>query len=346
MTAPSAPTPSGYLANDGVAYERFLGRWTQRLAEPFLDFADVPPEGDLLDVGCGTGSVSLAMAARWPTRRIIGVDLSEAYLATARVRGQGSGAAVRFERADATRLPYASGAFIGSLAQLVLTFVADADAAAGEMRRVVRPGGVVAACVWDFRGGVVYHRLFWDTAGGIYQTGARARDRPFSRRMGRPGGPPGVVQPRGRRGRQCDGAALIKASDVVAAKADAVAGLPPAQSCEGGIRFRAEPSRQAARRAAVLSAPGEEDGLPIDGLGYYLFVVSHAEPQKPIEVLAKLISDSAASTLARCSAHAIADRLRRRARKSGFRIDRQVVELSGNMCRVQGDNTIAVSKDE
>src|SRR5260221_13218267 len=88
MTAPSAPTPSGYLANDGVAYERFLGRWTQRLAEPFLDFADVPPEGDLLDVGCGTGSLSLAMAARWPSRRIIGVDLSEACLAAARVHAR------------------------------------------------------------------------------------------------------------------------------------------------------------------------------------------------------------------------------------------------------------------
>ena len=188
MTAPSAPAPSSYRADDGAAYERFLGRWTRRLAEPFLDFAGVPQEGDLLDVGCGTGSLSLAMATRWPSRRIVGVDLSEAYLAAARVRGQGSGDAVRFERADATRLPYASGAFVGSLAQLVLNFVADAGAAAAEMQRVVRPGGVMAACVWDFRGGLVYQRLFWDTAAGIDPDAADARDRLFSGAMALPDG--------------------------------------------------------------------------------------------------------------------------------------------------------------
>jgi SAM-dependent methyltransferase len=200
MSAPSAPAPSGYRADDGAAYERFLGRWTQRLAEPFLDFADVPPEGDLLDVGCGTGSLSLAMAARWPRRRITGVDLSEAYLAAARLRGQGSGDAVRFERADATRLPYPSGAFSGSLAQLVCNFVADADAAAGEMRRVVRPGGVVAACVWDFRGGLVYQRLFWDTAAGVDPDAADARDRLFSGAMARPDGLLEVFRRRGLSG--------------------------------------------------------------------------------------------------------------------------------------------------
>jgi SAM-dependent methyltransferase len=188
MTAPSAPAPLGYRADNGAAYERFLGRWTRHLAEPFLDFAEVPPEGDLLDVGCGTGSLTLAMAARWPTRRIIGVDVSEAYLAAA--RAQGGGAAVRFEQGDATRLPGASGAFGASLAQLVLNFVADVDAAIGEMRRVVRPGGVVAACVWDFRGGLVYQRLFWDTAAGIDPAAAAARDRLFSGAMALPDGLP------------------------------------------------------------------------------------------------------------------------------------------------------------
>jgi SAM-dependent methyltransferase len=176
--------PSGYRANDGAAYERFLGRWTRRLAEPFLDFADVAPDGDLLDVGCGTGSLSLAMAARWPTRRVIGVDPSDAYLAAARAHGS----AARFERADATRLPYASGTFGASLAQLVLNFVADADTAIGEMRRVVRPGGVAAACVWDFRGGLVYQRLFWDTAAGVDPAAADARDRLFSGAMAVPDG--------------------------------------------------------------------------------------------------------------------------------------------------------------
>jgi SAM-dependent methyltransferase len=55
---------SSYHATDGAAYEVFLGRWTRRLAEPLLDFAEFPDAGRLLDVGCGTGALATAMAAR------------------------------------------------------------------------------------------------------------------------------------------------------------------------------------------------------------------------------------------------------------------------------------------
>jgi hypothetical protein len=61
-------------ASDGAAYEIFLGRWTRHLAEAMLDFAGFGAAGARLDVGCGTGSLTGAMARRWPGRRIIGID--------------------------------------------------------------------------------------------------------------------------------------------------------------------------------------------------------------------------------------------------------------------------------
>jgi SAM-dependent methyltransferase len=177
---------STYQANDGAAYELFLGRWTQRLAVPFLTFADFPADGDLLDVGCGTGSLAFAMAGRWPSRRIVGVDVADPYITFARSKAIG-GAPV-FEGADACAVPYDDGSFAGAAAQLVLNFIPDPLLAVCEMRRVTRPGGVVAAAVWDFRGGLVYQRLFWDTACGIDPAARVVRDRLFAAPLALPDG--------------------------------------------------------------------------------------------------------------------------------------------------------------
>src|SRR5262245_32528118 len=175
-----------YQATDGAAYEVFLGRRSRRLAERLLDFAAFADDGALLDVGCGTGSLTGTMAARWPQRRIVGVDFSEAFLAFARSRGLGE--AVVFEHGDATALPYDDGAFIGCATQLVLNFISNCDAAVAEMRRVTRRDGIVAAAVLDFRGGAVFHRLFWDTACGIDPQAIERRARVLSSKPGLPGG--------------------------------------------------------------------------------------------------------------------------------------------------------------
>ena len=82
-------SPDVYQATDGAAYEVFLGRRSRRLAEKLLDFAAFADDGALLDVGCGTGSLTGAIAARWPQRRIVGVDFSEAFLEFARSRELG-----------------------------------------------------------------------------------------------------------------------------------------------------------------------------------------------------------------------------------------------------------------
>jgi SAM-dependent methyltransferase len=172
-----------YHASDGAAYERFLGRWTQRLAEPFIAFANPPAATRALDVGCGTGSVALALARRG---QAAGIDAARPYVDYARAR-PGAGA-IAFEVGDARRLPYPDGAFGAALAQLVLNFVPDAAGALAEMMRVTAPGGTVAANVWDFRGGLVYQRLFWDTAAGIDPDAAAARDRLFAAPLALPDG--------------------------------------------------------------------------------------------------------------------------------------------------------------
>jgi len=71
--------------SDGAAY----GRWTDRLAEAFIDFAGLPRDGDLLDVGCGTSALAIALAKRWPTRCVVGIDLAEPFISYARARRAG-----------------------------------------------------------------------------------------------------------------------------------------------------------------------------------------------------------------------------------------------------------------
>jgi SAM-dependent methyltransferase len=177
---------STYHASSGEAYERFLGRWTRRLAAPFVEFANPPAAGELLDVGCGTGSVAAALVGRFPGRRVVGIDIAEPYVSYA--LSQVSIDGVSFELGDATRLRWQDGHFTAALSQLVLNFIPNCEAAAREMRRVTRRGGVLAAAVWDFRGGLVYQRLFWDTAVGVDPAAAATRDRLYSGALALPDG--------------------------------------------------------------------------------------------------------------------------------------------------------------
>ena len=184
-------TPSStYRASDGGAYERFLGRWSRRLAASFAEFARSPDHGRVVDVGCGTGSLALALADRRTANNVAGIDIAAPYIAFARSRPGTAG--IGFAVGDARRLPYADGGFAAALAQLALNFVPNATRAAREMRRVVQPGGVVAAAVWDFRGGLVFQRLFWDTAAGLDPGAGAARDRLFSGPLALPDGLPAL----------------------------------------------------------------------------------------------------------------------------------------------------------
>lgn len=177
---------SSYQASDGAAYERFIGRWSRRVADRLAADVTVPPDGPLLDVGCGTGSVTAALRARHPGRRIVGVDVSDAYLAFARRRPDCAG--VEFVHGDAQELGFPDATFAAAYALIALNFMADPLEAAREMVRVVRPGGAVIAAAWDFRGGLVYQRLLWDTAAGIDPKAAETRARIFANPLAKPDG--------------------------------------------------------------------------------------------------------------------------------------------------------------
>jgi SAM-dependent methyltransferase len=127
------------------AYDRFMGRYSTRLAAPFADFAGVRDGMRVVDVGCGPGALTRVLVERLGADAVAAVDPSESFVASARERHPG----VEVRQAPAEALPFADGAFDGALAQLVVHFMADPVAGLREMSRVTRPGGVVAACTWD-----------------------------------------------------------------------------------------------------------------------------------------------------------------------------------------------------
>ena len=157
----------------GVAYERFMGRWSRRLAPLMASFAAVQPEDRVLDVGCGTGALSCAVADAVRSARILGVDPATAFVAQARLDAPTD--RLRFVAGDAQHLPFADGSFDRVVSLLALNFVPDPARALREIIRVTRPGGVIAAAVWDYGEGMQMLRAFWDEA-GAGDPAAAARD--------------------------------------------------------------------------------------------------------------------------------------------------------------------------
>jgi SAM-dependent methyltransferase len=153
--------PSNFVAKGADGYEAIMGRWSRRLAVPFLDFSGVPSRGRVLDAGCGTGSLTLALAAHPDLAAIEALDFEENFVAALRKRSTDS--RIRAQHGDVCALPYGDGEFDGVYSLLVLHFVSDPHQAVREMRRVLRPGATAAATVWDNYGGMPSWRLFWDT---------------------------------------------------------------------------------------------------------------------------------------------------------------------------------------
>jgi SAM-dependent methyltransferase len=157
-----------FLATDSDIYEHFMGRWSARLAEPFLEFAGIKPGDRVLDVGCGTGTISLALAKRGA--KTVGLDASEPYLDGARrLRSHPN---VTYEHGDACQLQYASASFDACVSTLAIDVIPEVDLFAAEMRRVTRPGGLVVCGTFDFWGGLSVLDLVLDT-GAVLDEGIR-----------------------------------------------------------------------------------------------------------------------------------------------------------------------------
>ena len=142
------------------AYHRFIGRFSDPLTVQFADLAGVGRGQRLLDVGCGPGALTAELVSRTGADAVSAVEPSGSFVAAARERLP----AVDIRQAPAEQLPFPAGVFDAALAQLVVHFMADPVRSLQEMARVTRPGGVVAACVWDHAGGRGPVSTFWTAA--------------------------------------------------------------------------------------------------------------------------------------------------------------------------------------
>jgi SAM-dependent methyltransferase len=142
------------------AYDGFMGRYSRLLSAQLADFASVKAGQRVLDVGCGTGALTGELVRRLGPDGVAAVDPSTSFVAACRERNPG----VDIRQAQAEQLPFPDSIFDAALAQLVVHFMSDPVAGLADMRRVTRPDGVVAACVWDHAGAQGPLRIFWEAA--------------------------------------------------------------------------------------------------------------------------------------------------------------------------------------
>jgi SAM-dependent methyltransferase len=161
---------TNFLAGDGDGYEAQMGRWSRRLAPLFIEFAGITAADRVLDVGCGTGSLTFELARNPRIGAVEGIDQSPVYVEYASERA--SDPRPCFRVGDACALPFTDGTFDHALSSLVLQFIPDPDRAVREMKRVTRSGGTVAAATWDTQE-LAIHRMFFETAAEL---DARARE--------------------------------------------------------------------------------------------------------------------------------------------------------------------------
>ncbi len=132
----------------GMAYGRFMGRYSEPLGPVFADWVGVRPGDRVLDVGCGPGALTSALVDRVGVDHVAAVDPSPPFVASILERFPD----LDVRRSAAEQLPFEDAQFDAALAQLVVPFMQDPVAGLAEMARVTTGGGQVAACTWDLAG--------------------------------------------------------------------------------------------------------------------------------------------------------------------------------------------------
>ncbi len=177
----------GLFDTSADKYDRFMGRYSAKLAPALADAAGVTAGMRVLDVGCGPGGLTSVLSERVGADHVAAIDPAEQFVVEC--SRLNPGADVR--QGDAEDLPWPDDDFDAALSCLVVAFMKDADAGAREMARVTKPGGTVASCMWDLAGGgMTMLKIFW-TAYAEVEPGSRRSER----RMGtRPGDIAGLLE--------------------------------------------------------------------------------------------------------------------------------------------------------
>jgi SAM-dependent methyltransferase len=143
-----------------------MGRWSRRIAAKFVEWLAPPRDADWLEIGCGTGALTEAILTHGAPASIVSIDSSEDFVS--HIRSSLDDERVRFEVADARALPVPDASIDIVTSGLVLNFIPDRPAALADMRRVLRPDGILSFYVWDYPGGGVgLIDAFWKAAGEV-----------------------------------------------------------------------------------------------------------------------------------------------------------------------------------
>lgn len=176
---------STFNVQKASGYEKLMGRWSRILAPQFIKFAGLKAGERVLDVGCGTGSLTFALPKAADVAEIAAIDYSPVFVEEAESRNKDP--RITIQQADACALPFPDDYFDRALALLVLHFVPETSKAVAEMRRVVRSSGVVAATVWDHIGGMPVMRMVLDTIAPLDDGAEKLRAHYCFQPMMRPG---------------------------------------------------------------------------------------------------------------------------------------------------------------
>jgi ubiquinone/menaquinone biosynthesis C-methylase UbiE len=156
-------------------YDRFMGRYTRSLAPALADAAGVSADMRVLDVGCGPGGLAAVLADRVGAGNVAAIDPAQQFADACRARLPEADVRV----GGAEELPWPDDTFDATLSSLVIGFMSDADRGVREMARVTRPGGTVAACMWDIPGGgMTMLSTFWRAAHELDPAAEGERTRP------------------------------------------------------------------------------------------------------------------------------------------------------------------------